>query len=124
MVININKTNITELTEQKKNLRHMMLEIQTVLACDRYKNVAGLNWLMGSQPSHLDNWISQRQTIKENTQIHFCLKICCVIVLIFLFPMFCNCPGGVMVIMVILSGRSLDKPKNINLICAASPLSM
>jgi hypothetical protein len=102
----------------------MMLEIQTVLACDRYKNVAGLNWLMGSQPSHLDNWISQRQTIKENTQIHFCLKICCVIVLIFLFPMFCNCPGGVMVIMVILSGRSLDKPKNINLICAASPLSM
>jgi hypothetical protein len=101
----------------------MMLEIQIVLACDRYKNVAGLNWLMGSQPSHLDNWISQRQTIKENTQIHFYLKISCVMVLIFLFPMFCNlwCNGyhG-----HFECGRSLVKPKNINLICAASPLSM
>jgi hypothetical protein len=27
----------------------------------RYKNVAGLNWLMGSQPSPLDNWISNIQ---------------------------------------------------------------
>jgi hypothetical protein len=31
-----------------------MLEIQ-VLAWDRYKNVAGLNWLMESQPFPLDN---------------------------------------------------------------------
>lgn len=48
MVININKTNITELTEQKKNLRHMMLEIQIVLACDRYKDVAVFNRLKES----------------------------------------------------------------------------
>jgi hypothetical protein len=27
-------------------------------AWDRHKNVVGLNWLMGSQPFHLDNWIS------------------------------------------------------------------
>jgi hypothetical protein len=36
---------------------NMMLEIQ-VLAWDRHKDVAGLNRLMGSQPSPLDNWIS------------------------------------------------------------------
>ena len=35
----------------------MMLEIQ-VLVWDRLKEVAGLNWLMGYQPSPLDNWIS------------------------------------------------------------------
>jgi hypothetical protein len=35
----------------------MALEIQA-LACDRHKNVVGLNQLMGSQPSPLDNWIS------------------------------------------------------------------
>ena len=34
----------------------MMLEIQ-VLAWDRQRNVAGLNWLMEFQPSPLDNWI-------------------------------------------------------------------
>ena len=28
------------------------------LAWDRHKNVAGLNWLMGSKHSTLDNWIS------------------------------------------------------------------
>ena len=39
----------------------MMLEIQ-VLAWDRQRNVAGLNWLMGSQPSPLDNWISNCNT--------------------------------------------------------------
>ena len=35
----------------------MMLEIP-VLAWDSHKNVAGLNQLIGSQPSLLDNWIS------------------------------------------------------------------
>jgi len=36
----------------QKRPQHMMLEIQ-VLAWDRHKNVVGLNWLMGSQPSLL-----------------------------------------------------------------------
>jgi hypothetical protein len=39
----------------------MVLEIQ-VLALDRHKNVAELNQLMGSQPSLLDNWISNGNT--------------------------------------------------------------
>ena len=39
----------------------MALEIQA-LACDRHKNVVGLNQLMGSQPSPLDNWISNGNT--------------------------------------------------------------
>jgi hypothetical protein len=58
-----------------------MLEIQ-VLAWDRQRNVAGLNWLMGSQPSPLDNWIFNCNTdiyilyiIETNdnkpAQIHF-----------------------------------------------------
>jgi hypothetical protein len=34
-----------------------MLEIQ-ILAWDRHKNVVELNWLMESQSSSLDNWIS------------------------------------------------------------------
>ena len=34
----------------------MTLEIQT-LAWDRHKNVAGLNQIIGSQPSPLGNWI-------------------------------------------------------------------
>ena len=40
---------------------HMTLEMQ-VLAWDRHKNMAGLNWLMGSQPSPLNNWISNSNT--------------------------------------------------------------
>jgi hypothetical protein len=39
----------------------MVLEIQ-VLALDRHNNVAELNQLMGSQPSLLDNWISNGNT--------------------------------------------------------------
>jgi hypothetical protein len=39
----------------------MTLEIQ-VLAWGRHKNVVGLNWLMGSQPSPLDNWILNGNT--------------------------------------------------------------
>jgi hypothetical protein len=35
----------------------MLMEIQ-VLVWDRHKYVVGLNQLMGSQPPHLDNWIS------------------------------------------------------------------
>ena len=55
---NINKTNNQlsfELTELKKRPQQMKLEIQ-VLAWDRHKYVAGLNQLMGSQRSNLDNW--------------------------------------------------------------------
>jgi hypothetical protein len=37
-----------------KKYHDMMLEIQ-VLAWDRHKSVACLNWLTGSQPFHLDN---------------------------------------------------------------------
>jgi hypothetical protein len=33
-----------------------------VKVCDRHKNVAGSNQLMGSQPSTLDNWISNSNT--------------------------------------------------------------
>ena len=44
----LNCTHSTQKTQQ-----HMTLEIQ-VLAWDRHKNVAGLNWLMGSQPWPLD----------------------------------------------------------------------
>jgi hypothetical protein len=43
----------------------MALEIQ-VLALDRHKNVAGLNRLMGFQPSKCDNWISN----DDNTDIN------------------------------------------------------
>jgi len=39
----------------------MTLEIQ-VLVWDGHKNVAGLNRLLGSQPSPLDNWISNGKT--------------------------------------------------------------
>jgi hypothetical protein len=35
----------------------MTLEIQ-VLGCERHTNVAGLKQLMASQPSPLENWIS------------------------------------------------------------------
>ena len=39
----------------------MKFEIQ-LLAWDKYKNVTVLNWLMASQPSPLDNWISNGNT--------------------------------------------------------------
>ena len=45
---------------QKRRPRHMMLEIP--VAWDRHKNVTRLNCLMGSQPSPLDNWISNGNT--------------------------------------------------------------
>ena len=45
----------------KKRPQLVMLEIQ-VLACYRHTNVAGLNWLMGSQTPPLDNWISNGNT--------------------------------------------------------------
>ena len=53
----------------------MTLEFQ-VMAWDRHPNVSGLNWLMGSQPSALDNWmindIPYEQTIKKKpAQIRF-----------------------------------------------------
>jgi hypothetical protein len=46
----------------------MALEIQ-VLALDRHKNVAGLNRLMGSEPSPSDNWITNDNT-DINKQMH------------------------------------------------------
>jgi hypothetical protein len=45
------------------------LEIQ-VLACDRHKNVAGLNQLIGSQPTPLENWIFNDKTDKTNDKKH------------------------------------------------------
>jgi hypothetical protein len=50
----------------------MTLEIQ-VLAWDRHKNVAGLNRLMGSQPSPLDNWIiffSERRSFRNQKEVY------------------------------------------------------
>ena len=55
---NINKNAITSPLNwthwTQKRPKHMTLEIQ-VIAWDRD---TGLNWLMGPQPSTLDNWIS------------------------------------------------------------------
>ena len=51
----------------------MTLEIQ-VLTWYRHKNVAGLNQLIGSKPSPLENWISNGNTYttdKKPAQIHF-----------------------------------------------------
>jgi hypothetical protein len=45
--------------------RHMALVIQD-LTWDRPNNVAGLNQLMGSQPSHLHNWISNGSTFNKH----------------------------------------------------------
>ena len=61
---NINKTNnhlLPKTIEHKEIPQHMALEI-LVLALDRHKNVAGLNRLMGSQPSPSDNWITNDNT--------------------------------------------------------------
>jgi hypothetical protein len=41
--------------EHEKWLRHISLGIH-VVAWDRHNNGVGLNRLMGSQPSHIDNW--------------------------------------------------------------------
>jgi len=52
----------------------MSMEIK-VLGLDRHKNVAGLNQLMGSQSSPVDNWISTSITDINKKQkpshIHF-----------------------------------------------------
>jgi hypothetical protein len=52
----------------------MMFETQ-VLAWDSNKNVAGQNWLMGSQNSPFDNWITNdntnKSTNKKPVQIRF-----------------------------------------------------
>jgi hypothetical protein len=47
--------------EHEKRLRQISLEID-VVSWDRHKNGVGLNGLTGSQPSHLDNWISRTFT--------------------------------------------------------------
>ena len=47
-----------------KRPQHVTLEIQA-LAWDRHKNVVGLNQLMGSQHSSLDDWISFDNTTKN-----------------------------------------------------------
>ena len=49
-----------------KKAQHLTLEIRA-MPCDRYTNVEGLNRLMGSQLSHLDNWISNGNTYKKQT---------------------------------------------------------
>jgi hypothetical protein len=68
--MNINKMNnhlSTQLIEHKKKKTttradgQVVLEIQ-VLTWDRHKNVRRLNWLIGSQPFPLDNWISNDNT--------------------------------------------------------------
>lgn len=50
---NVNKTNnyfLPQITEHKKSLRQISMEIQ-VLAWGRHNNVAGLNWIAGSLSS-------------------------------------------------------------------------
>ena len=42
----------------------MMFE-NPVEAWDRHKDVVGLNWLMGLQPSPLDPWISNDNSYKN-----------------------------------------------------------
>ena len=46
---NVNKTNLSHQTTYAKSLVHILMEIQ-VLRWDMYKTVAGLKWLMGSNP--------------------------------------------------------------------------
>ena len=46
-----------QIIEHRKRPQQLPIEIQ-VLAWDRHKNMAGLNQLIGSQPSSLDNRIS------------------------------------------------------------------
>ena len=53
----------------------MTLEIQ-VLACDRHKNVMGLNRLMGFHPSPFDNWISDNHRDISAFLINNPLEIC------------------------------------------------
>ena len=62
---------LTELTKGKKRPLKMSLVIQ-VLSWDRDKHVAGLNRLMGLQPSRLDNWISNSNTyiIQQLKNLH------------------------------------------------------
>ena len=64
--ININKTNnlISPSHWTQKRPQNLTLEIQ-VLAWDRHKYVAGLNRLMGFQPSHIDSWISNGKTYQN-----------------------------------------------------------
>ena len=63
----------------QKRQRHMTLEV-LVLAWDRHTDVAVLNWLIGPQPSPLDNWISNGNTyiwinyIKKPTQIIYNIR--------------------------------------------------
>jgi hypothetical protein len=66
-VMVINSTNIdetkksplilTELTEHKKTTTYDVGYLSPCLG-HAHKYVSGLNQLIGSQPSHLDNWIS------------------------------------------------------------------
>ena len=58
MVNNLNQYLSSKLTEHKTVQWYMTLEIQ-VLSWDSDNNVAVLNWLMRSQSSPFDNWISK-----------------------------------------------------------------
>ena len=70
MVANSTKNKQSEqsrliLTEHNnKKPRNMMLEIQ-VLALDRHKHMAGLNWLIESKLYHLVNLIIKGHTYKN-----------------------------------------------------------
>jgi len=64
---NINKTStFTHWTQTKKRPRHMALGMQ-IMSWDKHSIVAGLNRLIGSQPSSLDNCISdgKNKTMKQ-----------------------------------------------------------
>ena len=54
-ITNINKLNNHISSLLTEHWTHEILEIQ-ILAWDRHTNVAGVNRLMGSNPSPLDNW--------------------------------------------------------------------
>jgi hypothetical protein len=74
---NINKMNnnlSSQLAEHKKIPQHMTLEIK-VLAWDKHKNMGGLNWSLGSQPSPLDNWISNVNTLSVKSSLEFVLYL-------------------------------------------------
>ena len=68
---NINKTNNllwpSPNEKKAKRPRHMVLEKQ-ILDWNRHTNMAGLNRIMGTQPSHLDNLISKGNTYKHTIE--------------------------------------------------------
>ena len=60
-------SDLHQLKKKAKRPRHMVLEMQ-ILDWNRHKNMAGLNRIMGTQPSHLDNLISKGNTYKHTIE--------------------------------------------------------